>query len=108
MDEEEKEEPIMEKAPAKKKAPAKEKVPATKKKAVTPFGHRCNSKAGEIDLVLLTEKAYTLKQIADKLEISSSRVLGHIKHLRKDKAVSIKEVKDTYQIEQEVLQSMVS
>jgi hypothetical protein len=59
-----------------------------KRNATTEFGHRLNSQAGNIDVMLLAKET-SIEAIAKGINSTEARVQSHIQHLRKDKGIDI-------------------
>ena len=86
------EKPKKEKKAKEPKAPKEPKVPKEKKpkaptREKTKYGHVVGTQAGILDGLL--EAGATMKDMEEKTSAKSTRIIDHIKHLRKDKGLTI-------------------
>lgn len=87
------------KGKAKTPAKGKEKVPTKKKSSVLScYGHKPSSQGAAIDEIVSDGKPHKLESIANKLIVENSRVLGHLKHLDKDKGLKVTEKNGSYTV----------
>lgn len=92
-------EKVSTKGKAKVLTKGKEKASVKKKSSVLScYGHKPSSQGAAIDNIVSDGKPHKLESIAKKLIVENSRVLGHLKHLEKDKGLKVAEKNGSYTV----------